>query len=733
MFKPFLSRLPNNAVAGLLLSLVLLLAAPSLQAETVKVPLKLNFPLLQQLLVSQVFKGNPAGIEVLNDPTGCSELFLSDPKVNEVDQHLKIDSHLQARLAVKMLDSCLPILSWEGRASIISDPLLNPENPRIINFQVIDSILINQQNEQLTSGALWEQAQKHLHPLFNRFQLDLSPAITDLNKFLPAFLPGHQATQLTNLLNSLHLADLRVVPQGIYSDLVFDITGRTNLERRETTLNEQEQQQWQEKWQSMDAMLTFTIKHYAAATELQELRTTLFDILLDARYRLQDALLQNQPEDPVRRWFIDSWAQLVPVLEQIAVNNPQQAPLGLVTLVAASDALQALDKLGPDFGLDISVDGLRRLARLVYDTPDIDPLKYDDAIDPELLRLFNFPFSNDEPRSHNTINFWPIDSAEAAVGRSLNNWVPKTEELGHYLPKVRALLLEKARKSTTTTSLTSKQRELFNKLVMTTAWQESCWRQFVVQNKKIVPLSSSTGDTGIMQVNEKVWRGFVDINKLRWDMEYNVHSGSNILLNYLQRYVIKNGEHKQRGGIDNLARATYSAYNGGPGQIMRYRNPQAAKAHKQIDIAFYKKYQQVKLGQELNVGKCLGATELGKPVTSTAKRLPTTRQSPAQPPARSTSLLTQIHDAGWIRKQAKNHFTLQLGVFSSTDAATAFIKDQKVSGHYATYRQLKKGQPLYTVIYGRYSRRPDAEQISQQFTATKPWIRPFSDIVKLIR
>ena len=49
---------------------------------------------------------------------------------------------------------------------------------------------------------------------------------------------------------------------------------------------------WKQKWQTMDVLLTLTqtIKQYAAATELKELRLALFDILLDARYQLQEAL-----------------------------------------------------------------------------------------------------------------------------------------------------------------------------------------------------------------------------------------------------------------------------------------------------------------------------------------------------------------------------------------------------------------------------------------------------------
>jgi hypothetical protein len=60
-----------------------------------------------------------------------------------------------------------------------------------------------------------------------------------------------------------------------------------------------------------------------------------------------------------------------------------------------------------------------------------------------------------------------------------------------------------------------------------------------------------------MQINERVWRGLYDTQKLRWDIAYNVRAGTEILLNYLLKYSLKRGEHKQRSGLDNLARSAY--------------------------------------------------------------------------------------------------------------------------------------------------------------------------------
>lgn len=706
----------------LLATVILLLAEQSLRAETIKVPLQADFPLLRQLLVDQLFNRDTLSTELLHDPSGCSEIVLSDPQLSETDRHLRIDSRLHARLAINMLNRCMPLMTWDGYARVISDPVIKADNPRLVYLQVIDSHLLSTDNEILTSGPLWDRAREHIHPLFNRFRLDLSSSLDELQRFIPLFLPKHSQEQIQAMLSSLQLSDIQVMADGIHGDLSLTIDTVALPERPERPLTEQEQVLWQQKWQSMDALLTHAIKHYAAATELAELRHALFDILLEARYRLVTALAQEQGEDPVRHWFIRSWAQLIPVLHQISAENPRHATLGLLTLITASDALQTLDKLGPAFGLDISMDGLRRLARLLNETPGIDPLQYDETLDPELMRLFQFPPVHDDNDSHYRIDFWPVREALAAVDRPLADWIAKPGELQPYLNKIRKLLLANAERELREAELTGAQQDVFRKLVMTTAWQESCWRQYVVENDKIVPLRSGTGDTGIMQVNERVWRGFVDLHKLRWEVAYNIQSGSRILLNYLTRYALKQGEHKHRGGLDNLARASYSAYNGGPGQVRRYRSDKAPKAQRIIDQSFHKKYQSVKHGEELAVAECLGGK--GAHLLLAQERKKTASPSPKPPPPGKGKQL--IHRESWIKRQNKNHFTLQLAVFSSYKAAKSFISQQKIPGNYAIYRQ--PGKARYAIIYGRYSNRQKAGKEGRLFKSSNPWIRRIGDI-----
>ena len=149
-------------------------------------------------------------------------------------------------------------------------------------------------------------------------------------------------------------------------------------------------------------------------------------------------------------------------------------------------------------------------------------------------------------------------------------------------------------------------RSVFHPMVLATAWQESCWRQFVKKGRNIVALKSSAGAVGIMQVNPYVWRGFYNLKALRKDISYNAMAGSEILIHYLKDLAITKGEHKRKGGLDNLARAAYAAYNGGPDHLKRYRRKNTPRSLRKIDQSFQRKFKVMKNGNELAVRSCFG-------------------------------------------------------------------------------------------------------------------------------
>jgi len=199
---------------------------------------------------------------------------------------------------------------------------------------------------------------------------------------------------------------------------------------------------------------------------------------------------------------------------------------------------------------------------------------------------------------------WFVRTAYAAEPdfSRLNEWVPESQELQDYLLEVRSLLTDLSDKVLAQSQLAPEHRELYRQIVFTTGWQESCWRQFIKKGEKLAPLASATGDVGLMQVNRITWRNLYDVKGLNGDISYNTQAGADILLNYLTRYAIRKNEDKQPGG--NLARATYSAYNGGPGALGRYRGVRQSPVWKKVDEAFYEKFQVVSAGQELAVKSC---------------------------------------------------------------------------------------------------------------------------------
>jgi hypothetical protein len=315
------------------------------------------------------------------------------------------------------------------------------------------------------------------------------------------------------------------------------------------------------------------------------------------------------------------------VLREEAGGLPAETALRYTAFLAAGDALAALRALGPELGLEISADGLRRLARMVAPAAAEDPVAYRVGVDPELRSLLGFgpPPSRpatpagEEPapappqRSGLLLRLlsalWPA-AAAALPPRELarlDGWAPTLADLDAYLPLVRDLLRDRAGEVLAGAGLDAQHHRLYRHLVLATAWQESCWRHFVRRGGRVAPLRSPVGALGLMQVNPHVWRGVYDLAGLRDDVAYNGLAGSEILLHYLEDHALEKGEHRLPGGADNLARAAYAAYNGGPRHLTRHRTASTPRRLRRIDAAFWEKYEAVRAGRELEVARCFGA------------------------------------------------------------------------------------------------------------------------------
>ena len=726
---------PRLTIALFVVIIIALFVKPfTVRAETINIPVFIDYQQLQLLMIQDEFKGPNNTERYLLDDNGCTSITFSEPRLSAEGELLRVDANTLITIGIPTIGTCKAITKWIGNTAVTGKPSLVRDQPLSVRFQVQEARLYDQTGKLLKGGLVLQAVKEQLHLLLSSYKLDLKPETDPFKALLPYCLPHYQAGRLRRMIDSLRVGPLDLRSNGLGIQLLIDFEPLTKG-GPEPILSENEIQRLEQRYQSWDAFLTFVIKEVAAATGSKKLRSLLLEILLDARYQFKSILREPQKsaDDPVKQLFIQSWERLIPVMRKISIHSPEQNLLPYLSFITAADALNALDRLGPTVGLDISADGLRRLARILNNDPSIDPIKYLDEVDPVLQQLFDFEKSGKiiQPKNSHSFNFQLIQPAYAATPRDrLNLWVPNTDELGEYLVEVRNLLLEEADARISSSSTGKEYARIFRKLMLTTAWQESCWRQYIVENRKVVPLISASDDIGMLQINKKVWRGIYSPSKLKWDITYNVRSGSEILFKFMVSYALKQKEHKLAGGLSNLARATYSAYNGGPSQVSRYRKNNVPAEHKKIDTAFWEKYQQVLKGQELAVAQCFGDQAFSS--TTAAIQIKKGQKTSGSKKVTTTKESRRIENVEWIKARNPTHFTIQLAAMSDEQAVKKFIKQQVQAGTFAYYRKKQKGRDLYVVIYGSFASRIDAEKIVARFAQLKPWIRDFGSIQKII-
>lgn len=613
--------LKSAAIAkALLVSLGLLLPALGL-AERVQVPLTLDSEFLQMLLRQQVFSAPGGSLRVNEDAGGCQYLELRDPRVTVVDGQVLLRTSAAARAGRAMGGRCLLVLDWHGELEFAQQPALTDDG-RTVLLRTVDWRVIKQDGSTAampTTVGRW--LEQFLPPEMTETRIELAEPLNQLRGFLAVAVAEGAAGRM-EVIDSIAIDAVAAEPGRAVVTLGFEAppAGTAPAPPVEPTLSAAELGLLEQQLDAVDAFFTYTIKSVSGEISRDD-RNAFFEVLVELRRELVAILAEPQRgvEDPARKLFLETWENLAPVLRVLSRQQTQaEQALYLLTFIGAGDALQALDGLGPATGIEISRDGLRRLARILVPAHGGDPLERDEAVDRALRESLGFgqpvppPLNYDEATWMDDALEWlvPVAVADGGVDpaavKRLNNWVPKTRDMDEYLPMVRDVLHHVVAEHLQSGELDSAYAGLFRSLVFAAAWQESCWRQFEAKDDMRVPVQSGSGDLGMMQINATVWRGLYDLQGLRWDIVYNARAGTDILAHYLRDYALRHGEHQTTGTLDSLARSTYAAYNGGPRQYDRYRRADAPAYGKQVDALFYEKYQAIRSSGELAVTACYG-------------------------------------------------------------------------------------------------------------------------------
>ncbi|MCK9295560.1 MAG: lytic transglycosylase domain-containing protein [Desulfobulbaceae bacterium] len=608
--------------------LCLLTAPPRLSAaSTIELPLTLRTALLQHSIARYL---NPLNDKptVLYQEGPYRYLHSDQPRLYIRDRQPHFSSRILARLGFKFLGIWPVALNWNGSIDMTLSPYVDAQWQ--LRYHIVDSVISdNAGTKPMITGLVWKLVKHYLHPRLENFSLDLQPPQQEIVAFLRACASPAEMDQLDATLNSIVAGPLRSDVNGIVVPLMLTVPDRPLAAEMplaaEAPLDSAELESFEKVLEPWDAFLVFVIKSAGADFVDTKMREQLFDLLLTSRYQLLPILageVSLAAGDPLRNLFVDAWHQLRLIIEEAEDRDLIQGqPLRYMTFVNAGDALLTLDAAAPRLGMQITTDGLRRLARTLQPGGTADPLYFDWEVDPALRELFQFaPEPAPEPAQEPAPESAPAEpppslsrrlldfllpmvyADEAQRSRSLNRWVPRSEELEEYRQQIGSLLQSAADEEISRSKLDPKYTEIFQHLVPATALIESCWRQFVDEGGQVTYLRSTAGSIGLMQINQHVWRGFYNLDRLRWEVPYNIRAGSQILMRYLTQYgmavAAKNGD------PGYAPRSTYSVYNAGPRAARRFMKKDSTSREKRVDEKFWTIYQGIEAGGKVDLSTC---------------------------------------------------------------------------------------------------------------------------------
>ncbi len=617
-------------------------------AITVQLPLKVRYDLLAALVRQSMFTG-PGRAMVLEDPADpCRSIRISQPRFNAAaGGRLRLEVRIDAAVGTRIGGGCLTPVQWRGYLALLQRPQLDPQRWRL-SFRTEDVVLYDAAHRPLeTGGMVGEMVKAQVLAGLAGMSIDLAPPVDEFKAFLLPLFPRAVRRDTLRMLQSMRPGPLRVTPTAIEMDVLADVTEVYEAEKDVVPepVSKQDLAGLIENWQAWDAFLVSLLNSLPAAQLTDNDRRILLDALLDIRYgfirELEHGTLKR---GFVRRQFIETWNRIAPVFLGHLAGGATGTGAGYLAFFTASDALTVLDRIGPTMGLEISRNGLIRMAQYMR-LQNAENLSYESAVDPQLRRVLGMgplsggagpagpppdpekptggaaPSGRLDTGSRQTLlgallprAAWAGEKPRRPSMAEIRRWLVTPDNMNTLVPRVRRLL-EKAA-AATRRKPESKSAALpsgfFRRTVLATAWQESCYRQFVVKNRKLTYLQSyNRSSVGLMQINERVWRGIYNLHRLRWDITYNARAGCDILNLYLERYALrKYGKSlaQRRVPQDFVSGLLYALYNGGPSELKKFPGRlHSGKLHRS-DRLFREKLGWVRAAAWRNIRRCLGGS-----------------------------------------------------------------------------------------------------------------------------
>ena len=631
---------------GLWLSVAMLLMAVPMtaRADRVSFPLRIDYKLLRSLVIQSAFTspGQSAALEDESDP--CRKITISEPRFFFKNAKFQFETRLRVTAGTEFAGNCVLPVVWEGYLVLFQTPKVNRKT-WVLSFESQDSELLNTHHDPTKlPDVIWEIIETRVFDYLKRITVNLAPPVSDLKTFLLPLFDEDATDRAQQMLDSLRPGKIDILQEAMTVELSAEaekIEKDTGPNLQET-ISEEELASFVSTWEAWDAFLVQIFQSLSQKPLSADERRIIFSTLLDTRHRFVQELSEKtaSKRDFIREQFVSAWQQLSPVFRNHLGNEPSKAVLGYLAFFTAADALSGLDQLGPSFGFEISRNGLIRLAKLLgkQGSPmellylsDVDPVLRDilgmgppivvagpafdaDSIGTEIDEIEETILPDPEKAEamgQAILSFfmkpcWAQDNIPDAEIAAIRQWVLSPDNLEDRLEQIRILLKDAVDETLKKNTIPASYHPVFLQAVSATGWQESCFRQFLEKKGKITYLLSyNNTSVGMMQVNERVWRGLYDLKHLRWNIRYNVRAGCEILEQYFTRYALSN---KQATHLDSdtLACALYAMYNSGPGDFQKFLQRIAGGKRRETDKLFQEKYMWIKNDQWKNISKCIG-------------------------------------------------------------------------------------------------------------------------------
>jgi len=597
-------------------------------AEVVTIPLTLDEQLLTALLVDSAFTGKGHSAEVIGQEGDCIYVKLTDPKYSIENNLLKLEMALSVHGGTEIGGQCLFPVRWQGYLVLWQNPVFVGEELSL-SFKIKDSALLDQKREPAgIAGFVWDLIKPNIYEYLERVKVDLAPPVSYLQTFLGPLFKKEFQVSTTAMLDSLHRGKVYVTDKNLIVELVGEVEEVYQPVNDVTPLTTEERTKIIELWERWDAFFVHIISIMAHGFLEPEDRQLLMDSLLESRYAFSAAL--KEPElkgDLVRLQFLNVWRNLSPLFRRQLGKQSAGNSLGFLAFFTAGDALSLFDTMGPTFGIELSQEGLLSLAEML--SGKSTPLPYLFELDGGLRDVFDLKphykgespvkdleeidIPEDENKEPLTFLFDFLAHPAHAAGAAkvpgfaeILEWKVPADPYPEYVSRVRKVLGRAADGIVAGEEILPSLKKIFAEMIPAVAWQESCFRQFVVKKKKLTYLLSYNGSSvGVMQVNERIWRGLYDRDRLRWDINYNAVAGCEILALYLNRYVLRDASWGKGNKPQLLARLLYSMYNGGPGQYKKFLQREKTGKHYKSDRLFSEKLKWTMKKEWKNIRLCL--------------------------------------------------------------------------------------------------------------------------------